>query len=162
MSIPTTGRTMLLLTLLLAVAQLQTFAQANQRTYTGDRTTLLYEGVTFFVTSIRQTDTVINGRISYTATVTFPVNEGAARLAGKLQQVSNKRSTAQISIKKADFNYKAEEENLYQDAAIREISLSALDGASKDALVLTISFAAQNMKIIPGNGVVDKQGPPKL
>ena len=152
LSSPSPARILILLFSIVLLAQSTVQAQASQRTYTGARVFLNYDNTSVAVAAIKQTDTVINGRISYTAAVTINVTELAGKLLMQLRQVAEKGLPTQISITTTDFNYKAEDVTSYQDAAISGINFSTLDGASKDVLTATISFAARNIKISPAGG----------
>jgi hypothetical protein len=52
----------------------------------------------------------------------------------------------------ADFNFKAQQEISFLNAALTSFTVPALDGASKDAGVFLVGFQAEQVRVAPGGG----------
>ncbi|RYY54603.1 MAG: hypothetical protein EOO09_13750 [Chitinophagaceae bacterium] len=122
-----------------------------QKTFTPKTLYLTYGNMTVPTKSARLLDTLINGRLSYTGTMDLVISDESIGIISSMQQANGRAS---FTLTSADFDFRAKEVLNYSDVSFREISISSLDGASKDAARFTVAFSAPNLKQGTGGGTL--------
>ena len=72
------------------------------------------------------------------------------------ETLEGKGSRRSGTVEAADFNMKVQSVQEFEHALITEIGIPASDGASKDAAFLTLSFAPEFARTVPGGGTQSK------